>query len=645
MCGIAGIVKQAGAGVDKPLLQQMISAVNHRGPDASGFYLSGPVGLAHARLSIIDLGGGHQPMHNEDKTVWITFNGEIFNYVELREDLIKKGHRFQTQSDTEVIVHLYEEKGEECVHDLNGQWAFAIWDSRRAKLFLSRDRLGVRPLFYAKTPEGFVFGSEIKSLLIVPSLHRVIDRQALDELFTFWVTLPPRTIFEGVSELPPGHSLIFEHGNLRVQSYWTLDYNPSKEPIDEEEAKETLLELLLDAIRIRLRSDVPVGAYLSGGLDSTVIAALVKKLGKTHLKTFSIAFEDKEFDESSFQNEASKFLGTDHQGVLCSSQDIGRVFPDVIWHTEKPVLRTAPTPLYLLSRLVREQGYKVVLTGEGSDEILGGYDIFKEAKIRRFWARYPDSKFRPILLRRLYPYMNSLQAQSDAYLRAFFHVGKEDRESQFFSHLPRWNTTSKLKVFFSKDTAESLKGCDAIHTLEGLLPNRYEQWDHFSQSQYLEAAHLLPGYILSSQGDRMAMAHSVEGRFPFLDYRVVEFASRLSPQLKMKVLNEKYLLKAAVGDLIPGTIRNRHKQPYRAPDSQSFRAGGKEAPLFEYVEELLGPRAIQEGGVFDSGAVGKLLAKARQGQIVSMKDNMALVGVLSTQLVIDRFIKNFPRSV
>jgi asparagine synthase (glutamine-hydrolysing) len=452
-------------------------------------------------------------------------------------------------------------------------------------------------------------------------------------------------MFEGVSELPPGHSLILEDGDLHVQPYWTLEYNPSKGPIKEEEAREALLELLLDATRIRLRSDVPVGAYLSGGLDSTVIAALVKKLGKTHLKTFSIAFEDKEFDESSFQNEASTFLRTDHQGILCSSQDIGRVFPEVIWHTEKPVLRTAPAPLFLLSKLVREQGYKVVLTGEGSDEVLGGYDIFKEAKIRRFWAKCPDSKFRPILLRRLYPYMKNLQSQPDAYLRAFFHVRKEDVESPFFSHLPRWDTTSKLKIFFSKDTVDRVKDCNAMSLLEDLLPSRYKEWDSFSQSQYLEAAYLLPGYILSSQGDRMAMAHSVEGRFPFLDYRVVEFASRLSPQLKMKVLNEKYLLKAAIGDLIPRTIRNRRKQPYRAPDSQSFFTSVKGAKLFEYVEELVAPRAIQEGGVFDSGAVGKLLAKARQGQIVSMKDNMALVGILSTQLVIDRFIKNFPRSM
>lgn len=645
MCGIAGIVKQNSMRAERPLLEHMIGMVNHRGPDAAGFHLSGSVGLAHARLSIIDVGGGHQPMHNEDKTVWITFNGEIFNYVELREDLIRKGHRFQTQSDTEVIVHLYEEKGEDCVQYLNGQWAFAIWDSRSERLFLSRDRVGVRPLFYAKTAEGFVFGSEIKSLLVVPSVHRAIDLEALDELFTFWVTLPPRTIFSDVSELPPGHSLIFHRGDVQIQPYWRLDYIPSSGPKTEEEAREGLLELLLDATRIRLRSDVPVGAYLSGGLDSTVIAALVKKLGTTHLRTFSVAFEDKEFDESSFQNEASSFLKTDHQGVLCASQDIGRVFPDVIWHTEKPVLRTAPAPLFLLSKLVRDQGYKVVLTGEGSDEMLGGYDIFKEAKIRRFWAEYPESKVRPILLRRLYPYMKNLQSQPDAYLRAFFHVRKDDLESPFFSHLPRWDMTSRLKVFFSRETRERVKNSNAMGSIEEQLPSRYRQWDSFSQSQYLEAAYLLPGYILSSQGDRMAMAHSVEGRYPFLDYRVVEFASRLSPKLKMKVLNEKYLLKAAVGNLIPAAIRNRHKQPYRAPDSQSFFVEGKSGKLFEYVEELLAPRAVSGAGVFDSGTVEKLLAKARQGQIVGVKDNMAFVGILSTQLVIDQFIKNFPRSV
>ena len=645
MCGIAGFVTQNSKPCDSRVLQRMIAMVNHRGPDYSGFHIDGPVGLAHARLSILDLGGGNQPLCNEDKTVWITFNGEIFNYVELRDDLIKKGHRFHTQSDTEVIVHLYEEKGEDCVRDLNGQWAFAIWDSNHQRLFLSRDRLGVRPLFYTQASDGFLFGSEIKSLFAVPSVRRAIDVEALDELLTFWVTVPPRTSFSGISELPPGHSLVLERGDVRMRSYWEPDYYSSLGVQNVEEARERLLDLLLDATRIRLRSDVPVGAYLSGGLDSTVIAALVKKLGMTHLRTFSVAFEDKEFDESSFQNEACEFLRTEHQSIRCTSQDIGRVFPDVIWHTEKPVLRTAPAPMFLLSKLVRDQGYKVVLTGEGADEVLGGYDIFKEAKIRRFWAQHPHSKIRPILLRRLYPYMKNLQSQPDAYLRAFFHVRNNDLASPFFSHLPRWNMTSRLKMFFSKDTKEQLKQCDAMGNLEAKLPVRFRQWDSFSQSQYLEAVQLLPGYILSSQGDRMAMAHSVEGRFPFLDYRVVEFASRLSPHLKMKVLNEKYLLKEAVGALIPELIRNRHKQPYRAPDSRSFLTGGRKNSMLAYAEELLAPRSISEAGLFDAEKVGKLVAKTRDGQAVGIKDNMAFVGILSAQLVVEQFIKNFPRSV
>ncbi|MBK9307224.1 MAG: asparagine synthase (glutamine-hydrolyzing) [Nitrospira sp.] len=645
MCGIAGFVTQNNVPCDQQVIQRMIALVNHRGPDYSETYVDGSVGLAHARLSILDLGGGNQPMCNEDKTVWITFNGEIFNYIELREALIKKGHRFHTQSDTEVIVHLYEEKGESCVQDLNGQWAFAIWDSRHRRLFLSRDRLGVRPLFYTTTGEGFLFGSEIKSLFAVPSVRRTIDLEALDELFTFWVTLPPRTFFSGISELPPGHSLVLEQDEVRVQPYWALDYHPSQKTENEKDACKTLLDLLLDATRIRLRSDVPVGAYLSGGLDSTLITALVKRLGMTHLRTFSVGFEDKTLDESSFQNEASEFLKTEHRSISCSPKDIGRVFPDVIWHTEKPVLRTAPAPLYLLSKLVREQGYKVVLTGEGSDEVFGGYDIFKEAKIRRFWARYPESQFRPILLRRLYPYMKNLQSQPDAYLRAFFHVKKGDRANPFFSHLPRWEMTSKLKNFFSKEISDHLKHRNTLDHLEAKLPSRFWQWDNFSQSQYLEAAYLLPGYILSSQGDRMAMAHSVEGRFPFLDHRVVEFASCLSPRFKMKVLNEKYLLKIAAGDLIPRSIRCRPKQPYRSPESQSFLVGPHTDRLFDYVEDLLDSTAIREAGLFDAGAVGKLLDKTRHGHVASVKDNMALVGILSTQIVVNQFIKNFPRSL
>jgi len=571
MCGISGVLKQSGK-VDDHCVGRMVNLLAHRGPDETGFYTDTRVALGHARLSIIDLAGGWQPMSNREGSLWITFNGEIFNYPELREELVRKGHRFATRSDTEVILHCYEEEGENCVTRFNGQWAFAIWDVRQQKLFLSRDRLGVRPLFYTQTKDSFIFASEIKALFACPEVKRQLDLEGLDQIFTFWVTLPPRTAFKNIFQLPPGHSLTVQDGAIRIHRYWKPEYAPEWEdaPAYTRRKTDELLDLLLDATRIRLRSDVPVAAYLSGGIDSTLITALITRLAKDRLKTFSVAFEDPEYDESSYQREASAYLGTQHQEVLCCDRDIGNVFPDVIWHCEQPVLRTAPGPLYLLSGLVRKSGFKVVLTGEGSDEILGGYDIYKEAKIRRFWGARPDSSLRSLLLRRLYPYMQNIQHQPDAYRQTFFHVTAGELENPFFSHLPRWQLTAQLKRFFSDAVQSQLQQYDGKTELERGLPAEFGAWPHFCQAQYLETMYLLPGYILSSQGDRMAMAHSVEGRYPFLDHRVVEFASKLSPTLKMKVLNEKYLLKQAASGLVPPAILRRRKQPYRAPEGRSI---------------------------------------------------------------------------
>lgn len=641
MCGIAGYVNFDGSGADASVLRDMIRMVRHRGPDGEGDYNGAHAGLAHARLSIIDLDGGRQPMCNEDRTLWITFNGEIFNYLELREELIKRGHRFATRSDTETILHLYEDEGEACVHRLNGQWAFAIWDVNRRELFLSRDRLGIRPLYYTTAGRTFLFASEIKSIFAHRAVSRRIDLKALDEIFTFWAALPPRTIFEGVRELPPGHSAVLRDGALAVRPpYWQLDYYPAADA-DPRECAEKLFDLLVDATRLRLRADVPVGAYLSGGLDSTFTTALAARFTNTPLKTFSLSFEEAEYDESSYQQEAVRYLCTEHQQVRVSNEDIGRVFPDVTWHTEKPVLRTAPAPLYLLARLVRDNGYKVVITGEGADEMLGGYDIFKEAKIRRFWGARPESKMRPLLLRRLYPYIRNLQNQPDAYRKAFFHVRPQDLGGPFFSHLPRWELTARLKTFFSDAVKAEVGTYCAYRSLEDELPSGYSRWPWFCQAQYLESRYLLPGYILSSQGDRVAMAHSVEGRFPFLDYRVAEFAAALPPRLKMKVLNEKYLLKRCAGGLIPPAVKRRTKQPYRAPEGKCFFPSNGRNPSLEYVDEMLSSARIRRNGVFDSAAVGKLAGKMRNGQAIGVRDNMALVGILSTQLILDQFIEGF----
>jgi len=641
MCGISGILNFDHQPVLPGILEDMIGRLAHRGPDATGVFMQDQLGLAHSRLSIIDLAGGQQPMHSEDRSLSITFNGEIFNYVELRSDLIQKGHRFVTRSDTEVILHLYQEEGEDCVHKLNGQWAFAIWDSRKRTLFVSRDRLGIRPVFYVDTGRAFIFASEIKALFAHPEVPRNLDTHGLNQLFTFWVTLPPRTAFKNVNELPPGHSLTVRDGQVRVSRYWGLRYEPEERTEDSERlaqrSAERLLELLVDATRIRLRSDVPVGAYLSGGLDSSVITALVLGINNAPVRTFSVSFEDVEYDERCYQQEVVSFLGTEHEEIRCSRQDIARNFPAVIWHAEKPLVRTAPAPLYLLSRLVHRQGFKVVLTGEGSDEMLGGYDIFKEMKIRRFFGTQPGSRRRPLLLARLYPYMENLQNQSPAYLKAFFHVDPAEINNPFFSHLPRWELTSKLKLFLSDALRNELQGSDVYAEMEAILPQEYTSWNSFARAQYLEAAYLLPGYILSSQGDRVAMAHSVEGRFPFLDYRLVEFAGGLPPRLKMKVLNEKYLLKRCTEHLVPKSITQRPKQPVRAPGAECFF--GPETP--EYVDEMISPERLQDAGIFDVIAVQKLVEKFRQGRAIGTKDSMALVAILSTQLLAYQFLERY----
>lgn len=635
MCGICGVLNTDSSPADAGLIQKMVEAVRHRGPDDCGVYTNANVGLGHARLSIIDLAGGHQPMQSADGELVITFNGEIFNYIELREELERRGHRFVTTSDTEVILHQYQEDGEQCVHRFNGQWSFAIWERRKRKLFLSRDRMGIRPLFYTETNRGFRFASEIKALLVESNVRAELDLLALDQIFTFWATIPPRTAFKGISQLPPGCSLVVDERGARVERYWPLSYLEEKDcgVNDEQELAGELRELLLDATRIRLRADVPVGAYLSGGIDSTVTTALAASIVGDRLRSFSISFDDEEFDERLFQQEASKFLKTEHSSFACSSSDIADAFADVIWHAEQPVLRTAPAPMFLLSRLVRESGFKVVLTGEGADEILGGYDIFKEAKIRRFWARDLSSRWRPLLLKRLYPYMDGIQRQSPAYLQHFFRVSESDLASPFFSHLPRWELTARLKLLLSEEVRSELREYNAFDELERALPSAYGAWRPFNQAEYLEATGLLPGYILSSQGDRMAMAHGLEGRFPFLDHRVVEFAAKLPPNLKMKGLTEKYLLKRAFSRDVPASILKRTKQPYRAPEGKCFF--GPDAP--EYVEKALSHRAIQSCGIFDARAVGVLADKFKSGRPVSTKDNMALTGVLSTQLLLDRF--------
>ncbi|MBN2392357.1 MAG: asparagine synthase (glutamine-hydrolyzing) [Anaerolineae bacterium] len=641
MCGIVGCLDWSGAHrPDVGLLRRMLTTIRHRGPDEFGIYIDDKLGMGSARLSIIDLSTGQQPICNEDESLWIVFNGEIFNYVELRADLVQRGHRFSTQSDTEVILHLYEELGPKCLQHLNGQFAIAIWDTKQESLFLARDRLGIRPVFYAALPQGLIFGSEIKAILLDERVQARLDPYALAQTFTFWAPLAPRTVFQGIEELRPGHYMQVTRTDRTISRYWGLEFPPAGEEaqMSEVEAADQLRELLSDATRLRLRADVTVGSYLSGGLDSTYIAGLIRQHTPDSLCTFSIAFANAVYDESKYQELATVFLGTDHRKTYCEDADIGRVLPEVIWHTEVPILRTSPVPMYLLSRLVRDNNIKVVLTGEGSDEFLGGYDIYKEDKIRRFWAREPESALRPLLLRRLYPYIANVTRGGDAYLAAFFGKGLTETDRPAYSHLMRWNSTARMRNFLSADL--QLHEYDPVDEVLARFDGMLAGLSPLAQAQILEVTTFMSAYLLSSQGDRVMAANSVEGRFPFLDHRVVEFAGRIPPRYKIRGLREKHILKESAAGFLPPKIIERYKQPYRAPIHRAFLA----QPL-DYVTNLLSPEGIARSGVFAPEPIAHLLRKYEARGEFSEFEDMALVGVLSTQLLHHEFVENFDRSL
>ena len=554
----------------------------------------------------------------------------------MREDLKARGCRFRTGSDTEVLLQLYETFGDDCLNRLNGDFAFAIWDGRRRRMLLARDRMGVRPLFYTERGGTLYFASETKALLAVPGIEAELDPIALDQIFTLWAPIAPRTAFRNIFELEPGSTLVIENGRTAHRPYWSFQFPDHDFPSahhDEPQSKEELEALLTDATRLRMRADVPVGAYLSGGLDSSLITALGAPMAPNGLNTFSVTFDSTEHDESSFQNAVAESLGTRHRAVACGPGDISEIFPAVIRSTERPVLRTAPAPLYRLAGLVREAGMKVVLTGEGADEVFAGYDIFRETRVRRFCARQPTSRFRPNLFRKLYPYLPGLRQQTAEYLGAFFGIGSDDANDPLFSHRPRFRSTAATKIFYSDDLRRTLAGYDAAEDLASRLPADFNRWHPLHQAQYLEARFLLPGYILSSQGDRMAMAHGIEGRFPFLDHRVVEFANRLAPEMKLKGLREKHILRRVAEGLLPDRIIQRPKQPYRAPDSGSF-TGNQEQP---YLRECLAEQTIAASGLFNPRAVSKLHQKCRSNPVSGFRDNAAFVGILSTQL----WLRNF----
>jgi asparagine synthase (glutamine-hydrolysing) len=606
------------------MLAAMAGALRHRGPDGYGFYRGPGMGLAHTRLSIIDRDTGAQPITNEDGNLLVVFNGEIFNYIELRAELRALHHRFKTQSDTEVLVHGFEEWGEALLPRLNGDFAFAILDKRAQTVFLARDRFGVRPLFVAQVPGGICFASEVKALfasgLVVPRA----DYHGLAEVFTFWAALPPRTVFQGVRAVEPGCWLRFHLEKLRGGRYYEFRFEEAAgEPAD---AVEALDALLADDVRIRMRSDVPVGGYLSGGLDSSIACALAARVSPYQLRTFSVAFDDPAFDERAHQELVARELGSRHTAQSIGPGAIASVFPDVVWHTETPIVRTAPAPLFLLSKLTRENGVTVVLTGEGADELFLGYDLFKETVVRLFCLRQPGSRVRPRLFDRLYPYLDRPARGGDVWRRFFLDAGLP--EDPLFSHLPRFRLTARIEEFYSADMKAEVGTYDPMGALRDRLPPSFRDWSPVNRAAYLELVTLLAPYLLSSQGDRMAMAHGVEGRFPFLDHRLFEFAALLPERTKLRGLREKDILRRWAIGRVPRAARERPKQPYRAPDSPSFFG----AAVPEWVGDVLSDTAVRSVGLFDPRFVARLVDRCRTGLARHVRENQAFVAVLSTQI-------------
>ena len=541
-----------------------------------------------------------------------------------------------------MLVHAYEQWGKECVHRLNGAFAFAVWDRKTEELFVARDRLGIRPLFVAEVDGAMLFASEAKALLRDLRMVRELDPLGLVETFTLWATAPDRSALVGVRELAPGSYMTWGTEGKREEAvYWDLAFAGAggERTESEEVLADELLDLLEDATRLRLRADVPVGAYLSGGLDSSAIAALVRRISDKELRAFAVRFTDKRFDESEHQDAMAEALGVRLDAIEVDGPDIAEAFPEVIRLSEKPMFRTAPAPLLKLSALVRQHQFKVVLTGEGADEIFAGYNIFREDKVRRFWAKQPESELRPILLRRLYPYLATDLGRVGGFLKAFFGKHLTDTDHPLYSHRIRFENSSRTVRLMTPALLErAWEAGDPMERLIARLPEGFSGFSALGRAQYLEIRTFLQGYLLHSQGDRMLMGNSVEGRFPFLDHRLAEFASRLPDRMRLRGLEEKYLLRKAVRPILPRTIAKREKRPYRAPILRAFMVGaGKERFL-----PLLQHDTLARAGLFDPELVDRLVKKCERNieRGVSETDEMALVGVLSAMLLHEQFVES-----
>lgn len=622
------------AAVGERTLLQMASAIRHRGPDGFGLAQAPGAGLVSTRLAIFDIPGGWQPLAGDDAAT-LVYNGEVYNHPELRAELEARGERFETSCDTEVVLRLLVRDGLGSLDRLNGQFALALWEPRPRRLTMVRDRFGVRPLHFSLLGDGtLVFASEAKGIFASGLVEPAPDPAGIDQIFTLWGPRPPRTAFRGVSQLRPGALVIWERGTIVAErTWWTADLSPRTGPAAQPDEVDGLLR---ESVRLRLRADVPVGTYLSGGLDSSLITAIAQEETHHQLRTFSIAFREALYDERAQQEEVAGAIGTDHHVVEVGSEQIAAALPEVIWHAETPLVRTAPVPMYVLAREVRAHGITVIATGEGADELFWGYDLFKEVVLRELAEGEPERAAE--LLDQLYSYLGPSSARRGPGWRRFM-LESGDRDDPLDSHLTRAGSTAAIKAFYHPDFAAAIGGADeSLRQLRAELPDAFGGWSALERAAWLELTTLLEPYLLSAQGDRVAMAHGVEGRYPFLDHHLFEYAARLAPEMKLDQLKDKVVLRRLASQVLPAEIAGRSKQPYRAPVVAPFFGAG--AP--DWVEEALSEPALDAASIWDPTKVAGLLRRCRDGRVTSPREEMAVIAILSTQLWHSAFIGEPP---
>lgn len=605
MCGICGkLIFDPEGQVPGDLVKSMADAIRHRGPDDEGLYVSGPVGLGFRRLSIIDLHGGHQPLSNEDGSVRIVFNGEIYNYQGLRRELIAKGHVFKTKTDTEVIVHLYEEHGFDCVQKLRGMFGFAIWDAVKKTLFLARDRVGIKPLYYYHDKNFFSFGSEIKALLADPAINREVEPAAIDVFLSFYFVPGKQTLLRNVSKLEPGHILIVEGNQVNIRRYWDLDYSGSRNHERENDLERQFMELLDETVQLHMISDVPIGFLLSGGVDSTAMLSLAAGKTDKPISSYTVGFDSQGVvDERPFAQLAAKKYGSKHRELSISAEEFVEFLPSYVWYMEEPVCEPPAIALYYLSKLARKN-VKVLISGEGGDEAFGGYTTYRNF----FWLEHLKKAAGPLCgaagktMNRIGHMLHSRVLSKYAPLMGMnleaYYLSRTSTPFHFFNQ--------EFISLYSKDFAHTTSKEQSLNAVRKYLSNG-SSWNLVEKMLYVDTKTSLPDDLLV-KADKMSMANSVELRVPFLDHKVLEFAARLPRKQKVRGWTTKYLAKKAFRKLVPTEILGRRKAGFPVPYEFWLRND-----LREWVSEILLDRKTVSRGYFQQSAVEKLIQRNLAG--------------------------------